>query len=134
MFKNKRGLLPEEIIFLLLNLVFFVVMLLFIINSTNGKAVYEQAYAKQIALLIDEAKPDTTILLDMQNALKLYGNKDRREMVKIIGSGVKVTLGVSGGRVYNFFSSANVKAEFMQIGEENGKPVYSKYLTIDVTK
>ncbi|MCX6748324.1 MAG: hypothetical protein NT076_01845 [Candidatus Pacearchaeota archaeon] len=71
---GKRGihLVGEEIVFYILNAVFFIVLLVFIFNSVNGKPVYEQAYAKQIAFLIDQAKPGTEIVLDVSDICNEY--------------------------------------------------------------
>ena len=57
---NKRAeILHEHIIFLVLNVVFFSVMVLFIYLQASSVHLLEEETAKGIALLIDVAKPGT---------------------------------------------------------------------------
>lgn len=67
--KRGMGLLLSTIIFIVLNLVFFASLFLFIGVKSTGVSLHEQVYAKQIALLIDGAKPGTSIEVDIY---KLY--------------------------------------------------------------
>ncbi|GAJ02310.1 unnamed protein product [marine sediment metagenome] len=51
---KKRGtILAENIIFITLNILFLVILILFIWKQGAGAIVLEQSYAKQIALLVD---------------------------------------------------------------------------------
>lgn len=115
---NKRGIIYEEIIFLVLNLVFFAVLLVFISQSSEGKLIYEQAYAKQIALFIDEAKPEMEISLDIGDAIKIAEkNKiDVKEIIKIDNEKkkVEVKLGSVGGYSYAYFSQEVVSSEIKE--------------------
>ena len=72
--KNKKGEFGdviglEETIFLILNLVFFVILLSFVYIAGSRAFVYEESYAKQIVSIIDNAKPGMNILLDVKNGL-----------------------------------------------------------------
>ena len=70
--KNKKGnILTENIIFLVLNLVFIAILLIFLFTKTGSAAVLEEKYAKQIVLLIDAAEPVMTINLSMEDAIKM---------------------------------------------------------------
>lgn len=106
----------EEIIFIILNLVFFIVLLIFITYNVNSKGVYQQAYAKQITLMIDEAKPGTTIFLDITDALKIAGkNFDKTNFAGVDNDGKKVSVSLGAGSYsYNFFSDNNVEFKFQQ--------------------
>jgi len=70
---NKRGdeIVMEQAIFIILNLIFFLTLLYFVYNSSSGSFVNEQYYAKQIALMIDEAKPGTVISIDVTDGYNL---------------------------------------------------------------
>ena len=59
------------VIFLVLNLVFFGILLLYIFKASIGALVYEQAYAKQIALVIDSVKPVSQLSLDFTKAIEI---------------------------------------------------------------
>ena len=63
---KKRGtILVENVIFIILNLLFLIILILFIAKQGSGAIIVEQSYAKQIALLIDSAKPISIIELNM---------------------------------------------------------------------
>lgn len=67
--KNKKGadLVHGTIIFIILNLLFFSAMFAFVYRTGTNAALSEQAYAKELSLLIDKSKPGTIILLDVSN-------------------------------------------------------------------
>ena len=64
---EKRGtVLVENVIFIILNLLFLSILVLFLVKQGSGAIVLEQAYSKQISILIDSAKPPMEIQLDME--------------------------------------------------------------------
>jgi hypothetical protein len=108
---NKRGnLLIENVIFILLNFVFLAIMVLFLFRQGSGTVVLEQSYSKNIALLIDSAKPGTEMRINMEDAMKLAeGNGVKREeIIKISGNIIVVRLTQKGGYQYSFFNDVNV--------------------------
>jgi predicted RNA-binding protein with RPS1 domain len=64
---RKKGLeaISENLIFIILNTIFFVALFVFVARASTGAAYYEQIYAKQIALLIDSAKPGMNITIKL---------------------------------------------------------------------
>jgi hypothetical protein len=110
-FKNKRGdeMLLENVIFLILNLAFLTILILFLYRQGTGAIVLEQSYAKNIALLIDSGKPITEMKLNMQDAFDLaVENKIAREdIVKIDGNIITVKLSSKGGYQYSFFNDVD---------------------------
>lgn len=116
---NKRGeILVENIIFIVLNLLFLTILILFLLRQGDGAVVLEQSYAKNIALLIDSAKPVMEIQLNMEKAREVAkkNNVDFDEVVKIQDNLVIVKLSEKGGYSYSFFNdveaTAYVKDEF----------------------
>jgi len=121
---NKRGdtIVLETVIFIALNLVFGAVMTVFILNSSYGALIYEQNYAKEIALLLDEAKPGMTITLDMQEAVliaqkyEFAGQKvsSSDALSKIVSLNKDLNLvtvslsGRGGGYSYRYYSNYDV--------------------------
>lgn len=111
---NKRGMLIQNVIFILLNLTFCVAMIIYISTAAGGKYAYEQAYAKQIALLIDEAKPNMTIMVDMQQALDVLGNKasiSQKNKAIFIDNKLKtvtINLGSIKGYSFKYFTEADI--------------------------
>ena len=85
--RNKRGdlLTLETLIFTILNLVFFSVLIAFVMLAGQRAFVYEQTYAKQIALIIDNAKPEMAILVDMEKIVEIAEKNEKplNEIVKI---------------------------------------------------
>ena len=108
---KKRGtILVENIIFIILNLLFISILVLFIFRQGNGAIVLEQSYAKNIALLIDSAKPVTEIKLNMDDAMALAEKNGikREDIVKITGNLITVKLSTNGGYQYSFFNNVDV--------------------------
>jgi len=97
--------------FIVLNIVFFGVLLVFVVKASTGALVYEQAYAKQVALLIDEAKPDMQILVDFEEGVKTAEkNKKTSDLIRVDDkvNQVIVNLGSKGGYGYKYFSDYEV--------------------------
>ena len=129
--KRKRGgtnLLLPEIMFILLNLIFFSIIIAFVYISSTGALLYNQAHAKQIALVLDNANPNTMVVIDFENALKIAKkNKvDFSSVVEVntIGNYVVVRLGGKGGYKQVYFSDFSVVSRIegnnliLEIGEK----------------
>ena len=109
--KNRRGtILIENVIFIILNLAFIAILILFLYRQGNGTVVMEQSYAKNIALLIDSGKPVMEMKLNMEDAMILAQTSgvNREDIVKINGNIITVKLSKNGGYQYAFFNSVDV--------------------------
>lgn len=111
---NKKAdtIVFETVIFIVLNIIFFLSMLAFAISSGSRDFIYEQSYAKQIALLIDNAKPDMVIFVDIKDMIKL-AEKNNKPLDKVFTidekqNRVKVSLESKGGYSYQYFSGYSV--------------------------
>ena len=113
--KNKRGtsILTENVIFIILNLIFLTILILFVFSKSGGAAVLEEKYAKQIALIIDSAKPIMKITLNMQDALDKK-EKDWKDegIVSVKDNIVTVRLREKGGYSYHFFNDVDVNKPY----------------------
>lgn len=119
---KKRGtILVENIVFIILNLIFLAVLVLFLIKQGSGVIVLEQTYSKQIAILVDSATPVMIIKMDMEKGKKLAENNgiDFNEIVKISGNTVRVKLSERGGYTYSFFNDVRVSSEAVR--DEKGE-------------
>lgn len=105
--RGDTGLL-ETVIFIALNIIFFIIMLVFVWNSGQSASVYEEIYAKQIALAIDNSKPGTSMLIDFTKGVEISKTPE----IKIDNEKkiVKVNLKDSGGYGFNFFSDYEAEA------------------------
>ena len=115
---NKRGqLLVENIVFIVLNLVFLTILLLFVLKQGSGAIVLEQSYAKHIAMLIDAGQPEMVIKLDMKDARKLAEKNGldftlKNNVVKIQNNIVTIKLSEKGGYSYSFFNDVDANAYY----------------------
>lgn len=108
--KKKRGkILVENVMFIVLNLVFLTILILFLVLKTGDAAPAEERYAKQIALMLDAARPGAQIILDMEDIKdKKEENWDIDNVVSIEDNVVRVRLGEGKGYSYSFFSDDEV--------------------------
>ena len=114
-FSKKGDILVENIIFIMLNFAFLSILILFLVKQGAGAIVLEQAYAKQIALLIDSAQPVMEIRLNMADAKELAEKNDldfnsKGQIVSITDNIVTVKLSNKGGYSYSFFNDVEVNA------------------------
>lgn len=114
--KGKRGnILTENIIFIVLNLVFITILILFLFSKTGDVAVLEEKYAKQIALMIDAAEPGMIIHFNMKDAIEKAVKEGRNpaNIVLINKNVVTVKLSEKGSNPqssYSFFNDVEVNA------------------------
>lgn len=117
---NKKAdtIVLETTIFIILNLVFIFLLLIFVYSSGKGAFIYEEMYAKQIALLIDNAEPDMIMGLNMEKAVELAeeNGKPRDEIVSINKekNEVVVSLSSKGGHSFQYFSDYDIEVKFVQ--------------------
>ena len=108
---KKRGeLLAENVIFLVLNIVFLTILVLFLLKQAGGAVLIESSYSKEIALLVDSAKHGTIINVNFQKAKEVSDENgiDFSEVLKIEGGYVTVKLSDKGGSSYHYFNDINV--------------------------
>lgn len=110
--RNKRGeILVENIIFLILNMAFLSILILFLLRQGTGAVLLEDAYSKQIALAIDAAKPGMIIQLNMEKGFELAKEKGVafEDIVEIDKNYVIIKLSEKGGYEYPFFNDVKVE-------------------------
>jgi len=115
---SKRGnILTENIIFLVLNLLFVMILILFIFSRMGSATVLEERYAKQIALSLDSAEPGMRIHIGMEKAInkakKELGEESLDDLVKINGNLVTVRLQEGSGYTYSFFNDVDVASPYL---------------------
>lgn len=105
---KKANILTENIIFIVLNLVFLSILILFLFSKMGGAAILEEKYSKQIASILDSAKPGMEITINMEDAVK-KAEKEGWDVKKIIfidneNNIVTVKLREKGEYSYSFFN------------------------------
>jgi len=112
--KHRGAILVEHTIFIVLNLIFLTILVLFLFLKSGDAAVLEERYAKQIALAIDSAQPSMKITLNMEDAKgkadKYLGEENFDEVVEIKDNVVTVKLREDGGYSYSFFNDVDAVA------------------------
>lgn len=126
---NKKGdqFAFEEIIFIFLNIVYFAMLIFFVVKASSGAYISEQFYAKQIGLLIDNAKSGTLIAIDLTKPVSIAkkNNIDESKIVRIIGDSVVVQMSARAYG-YQFFNEVNVQLApaYRVVGEGKDKRIF----------
>jgi len=72
---NKKAtigdILMDNVIYLILLIIFFVGMMAFVNSKMNGAAVWEDYYAKELVKVIDLSEPGDIVILDVQKATEI---------------------------------------------------------------
>ncbi|MEK6945668.1 MAG: hypothetical protein AABW63_02655 [Nanoarchaeota archaeon] len=109
--KSGESIVMPEVIFIIVNLLFFLAIIYFVNTSSKGALAYEQVYAKQIALAIDSGKPYTQISINFEKALGITkGSTDN--IVSFNNNEVIVNLGGKGGYGFKYFSDYEIEHFF----------------------
>ena len=109
--KKKKGeILVENIIFIVLNLVFLGILVLFLINQGSGSIFLEKFYAKQVSLLIDSSSPGTMMKINLEKPFEIAEENgiDFKDIIKIEGNEVVVSLKDKSSYRYSFFNDVKV--------------------------
>ncbi len=118
---DKRGanIITENIIFIVLNLIFLTIIVLFVFSRMGSAAVLEEKYAKQIALMIDGAESEMIIATKMLDAAAKASREGQplEDVITINGNVVNVKINPKGsGYSYSFFSQNDVTARYLNRG------------------
>jgi len=114
---NKKGVFDmavlELIVFVILNIVFFTGMVTFVYAAGNKGFVYEEIYAKQIAMVVDNAKPEMVVLMNIAD-IKAIAEKKGKSVDKIFSvdnskNQIRVSLSSSNFYAYNYFMNYDVE-------------------------
>ncbi len=130
---TKKGtILVENVIFIILNLIFLAVLILFLIKQGSGAIVLEQVYSKQTAMLVDSAKPVMLLKIDMEKGIKIAEKNgiDFNDVVKIEGNIVRVKLSKNGGYTYAFFNDVDA----VSYAERDDKNEYTGMYVLTINK
>ncbi|MDP3965980.1 MAG: hypothetical protein Q8Q04_00430 [archaeon] len=109
--RGKKGeILVENIIFIVLNIAFLAILVIFLVNQGNGATFLEDSYSKQVALLIDSARPGMIIHINFESA-KVVSDKNGipfSEILIINGQYATIRLSEESGKSYHFFNNINI--------------------------
>jgi len=118
LFRDKRGdtdLIFPVVIFIVLNVIFFGILLGFVYKSSTGALVYEQSFAKEIALIIDNAKPYSIVSIDFKDAIEVAEKNEitsKDNLVSLKDNKVLIKLSNAGGYSFEYFSDYDINYYF----------------------
>lgn len=112
-YKKGESLLMGNLVFIILVAVFFGILILFLVSRMNSFSIYEQRYAKIIALALDYAEPGTVVWVNMDSISERLANSPEKELlsqsVSIQGNIVNVKFTQdSKGYSYAFFNDVKI--------------------------
>lgn len=119
--KRAINLLSGVVIFIILNVIFISALFFFVARAGKNVSLYEQIYAKQIVLVIDGAKPGTSIEIDVSELYEIARkNKFRGNIVNVDYSNNEIFVRLEEGKGYGFkyFSELNSGAISLDSREE----------------
>jgi hypothetical protein len=124
----------ETIIFLILNLVFISIMLIFVWSSGQGAFIYESMYAKKLVLFVDYSKPGMSVFFNVTEIVKIAEEKglkgqDLEEIFKVDNENNEIIVDISGkgGHKYKFFSDYDVETKISSGKDEKILSLKIKY-------
>jgi len=113
---KKADLLHENLIFIVLNVIFFVMMILFVQMKGSAIHIAEEETAKQIALIIDVAKPGTDLEINLKDFFEKAEAKGMKRDKSVRIDNEKNLVVVKGSEDsfydYSYFNDVNVKFNF----------------------
>ena len=113
---KKADLLHENLIFIVLNVIFFVMMILFVQMKGSAIHIAEEETAKQIALIIDVAKPGTDLEINLKDFFEKAEDKGIKRDKSVRIDNEKNLVVVKGSKDsfydYSYFNDVNVKFNF----------------------
>ncbi|OIO81487.1 hypothetical protein AUJ84_00925 [Candidatus Pacearchaeota archaeon CG1_02_32_132] len=122
--KMKKGnILMENVIFIILIIVFISILFVFVTRQGSNQSVLEKQLAKQIALVIDEAEPGTQVQIRVEDEFNKYpGGK-----IQVDNNVVNVNFGSGAGYSYGYFNKVNVESNILDLNSDGFK---GRYLTL----
>jgi hypothetical protein len=113
---KKADLLHENLIFIVLNVIFFVMMILFVQMKGSAIHIAEEETAKQIAIIIDVAKPGTDLEINLKDFFEKAEDKGIKRDKSVRIDNEKNLVVVKGSKDsfydYSYFNDVNVKFNF----------------------
>lgn len=105
--KKGEEILLNQIVFIVIIIVFTIIMITFVTRYGNQSAIKEEKYAKQIALAIDKIKPGTSLKMDVSSIYEDARKNGVENPLRIDNNEKKVVVRLTKGEgyFYNFFNN-----------------------------
>ena len=103
--------LSENVIFIIVTITFFGILVFFLSALGTNDSSFEQTTAKNIALVLDNAKPDTEIYLDISEFLFRAEKNKFSPVIEITEGKVFAKLKEGKGYSFNYFTQFKINYE-----------------------
>ena len=107
--KKGAGVLAEgEVVFILLNIIFFFMLLWFVNNECRGTDMKEKILAKEVSMFINSAEPGTLLLVNIKEYKDIAEGNKITNFIRLQDG--KVVVSLSGSEFsYPYFSDYSVE-------------------------
>ncbi len=109
---NKANIVMDNIIYIIIFALFFVIMFWGISSYSDGSALLEDIYAKEIARVINTATPGMSFKIDISKiAVVAFNNgKAFSDIIDIdnVNNEVRVSSRLASGTSYKFFNDVDI--------------------------
>lgn len=116
--RKRAEILQENVVFIVLNVAFFSILILFIYSQGSSVHLKEEETAKQIALLIDASKPRTHMEINIADFLKKLDKNGISKEKSIEIDNIKNLVIVRGSKdsfyEYSYFNDVDVEYNFKE--------------------
>lgn len=115
--EEQENILFQNIIYIILTIIITSTIILFVVRVAEGAAFNEQIYTKKLALLINSAKPGTTIIFDIDKGAKIAEKSNFKPDIEIKENKIALRLAPAKKEFENydtFFRNLDVKAEYLE--------------------
>ncbi len=106
--KGEGGILTNNLMYIILFLVFFMLMFYYAIGYQDGASVWEDFYTKEIVKIINELEPGTEVYLDVTKLtdIAFRNGKTKKEIIYFdnVENSVIVSLNKGSGTKFNFYN------------------------------
>jgi hypothetical protein len=120
--KGVLGILPETVIEIILIVIFAVFLFVFVGLQKNAAGIWGDIYAKDIAQVVNLAKPGDEISIDIQHASEIAKKNNVPDLKKIIwfdneSREIVVKLSPSAGETrFSYFNDVEITNNVIELG------------------
>ncbi len=125
---NKRGdttILMDTIMHLVIFILFFAIMFWFVLSYSNGSVFVEDFYAKEIALMINNAVPGQKLAVDVTKlaSVAVKNGKPVRDMISVdnVYNRIIVSTRLNTGTSFAFINDVDIIYRPIELSSESSK-------------
>jgi hypothetical protein len=116
--KRSQGFLTENVVFIIIAVAFIAILFVFLYRISSTTRMIEEGTAKKLALMLDSAKPGTTIEMNINNLLEQKETTiGELDMISITGNIITVKLKEDSGYSYGFFNNISVQRKINTLAD-----------------